>query len=183
MEPNVETGRDSQHDETTRLLNRLKRFKGKNALVMASSTSSVEIAKRIAKELGGEYYQILIKKLVDPEDPSRAIGAVTEWGGVYLSREAQERGLTMQSLWEHINALVEDMQSHRRKEPEMTTPEHRTAIFVDVGSRTGYRLMAALQSVKTFIPKIIVIATPQISHRAFALVNKFCDEIVALKVK
>ncbi|HEX4922822.1 MAG TPA: hypothetical protein VFV50_02010 [Bdellovibrionales bacterium] len=152
-------------------------------MVMASSTSSVDLAKKIAKELGGEFYQILIKKLTDPENPNRAIGAVTEWGGVYLSREALERGLTPEGLWEHINALVEEMQKHRKNQVQLVTPKHRPAIFVDVGSRTGYRLMAALQSVKTFIPKIIVVATPKISHRAFALINNFCDEVIALKVR
>ena len=182
METEVEPKRNRDPDQATLLLNRLKKFKGKKPLVIASSISSIELARKIARELRGDFQHVLVKKLTDPENSMRVIGAVTEWAGIHLSPEAIERGLTIEALEQTIHSLIEEMQIYRKKHPSHVDPEKRALIFVDVGSRTGYRLAAVLQSVKTLIPKIAVVVTPEISHRAFALVNNMVDDIVALKV-
>ncbi len=178
----LEVERKSDSDLSTDLLNRLIKFKGKNPLVMASSTESVDLARSLANKLDGNFEKVLVKKLVDPKDTNHIIGAVTEWGGVYLGAEAAARGYNVHNLQENILLLVEEMQRYRRQHPVVHSPEGELAIFVDVGSRTGYRLMAVLQSVKTYPPKLIVVATPKITHRAFALINNLCDEVIALKV-
>ena len=183
MEPEVERRQERKSDLATQLLNRLKKFKGKKPLIVATSTSSIELAKKIARELDGDYHHALVKKLTDPENPMKVIGAVTEWAGIYLTQEALGRGLTPQTLEDLIHPLIEEMQQYRLKNPMHADPHKRAMIFIDTGSRTGYRLAAVLQSVKSFMPKISVVATPEITHRAFALVNNLVDDVIALKVR
>jgi putative phosphoribosyl transferase len=185
IEPEKRTGtKQSQSIEDTSglLLNRLKKFKGKKPLFLATSPESVDLAKNLARQLGGDFEKMMVKKLVDPKNPSRSIGAVNELGGIFLSQEAAQLGYTVDSIQERILGLVEEMQRIRRQHPVHNEMQGRPVIFVDIGSRTGYRLMAALQSVKTYPPKIIVVATPSMSHRSFALINNLCDEVIALKV-
>ncbi len=182
MEPEVEQRRQKQPDLATQLLNRLRKFKGKKPLVVATSTSSVELGKKIARELGGDFHQVLVKKLTDPSDSMKVVGAVTEWAGVFIAPQAIERGVNYQALEEKILHDIEVMQVYRKTHPMHAEPEKRAMIFVDSGSRTGYRLAAVLQCVKTFIPKISVIVAPEMTHRAFALVNNLVDDVIALKV-
>ncbi|MEQ1876219.1 MAG: hypothetical protein ABL958_06205 [Bdellovibrionia bacterium] len=183
METEVERKTERRPDLATQLLNRLKKFKGKKPLIVATSTSSIELAKKIARELHGEYHHALVKKLIDPENSMKVIGAVTEWAGVYLTQDALNRGLDPVKLEDQIHPKIEEMQMYRLKHPMHANPEKRAMIFIDTGSRTGYRLAAVLMSVKKFLPLISVVATPDITHRAFALINNMVDDVIALKVR
>jgi predicted phosphoribosyltransferase len=195
-EPNLETSDLAQANERPRdsvspeiekqgekLFEKLERFRGHQALVISPSHRAAPLAKFLAQKLEGHSDILGVRTLTDPMDESIVVGAVSEWGSIFLNSVAQARGLSMDHLREQIMKKIEAMRIEKdTDENSSVSPEGRLVIVVDTESIAGDRLAAALYSMKTLIPKKVILALPKMSHRAFALLNNQCDEIIALEV-
>jgi len=167
-----------------RLAERLKKFQGKNPLVLGIPRGAVPMAQVIAGALGGEFDVVLVRKLRAPHQPELAIGAINEGGWTYLSSYAGSYGGTHAYLEEEKQTQMATLRQRRAQYTSARAPidpSGRVVIVVDDGLATGATMIAALHSVRACKPARLVCAVPVSAPDTLAKVQDLADEVVCLE--
>jgi predicted phosphoribosyltransferase len=117
----------------------------------------------VADRLGADLDIVLVHKLRAPMQPELAIGAVDEFGNVYLADFAREDDISREYLEAEKREQLAALEARRR----LYTPVHapldasgRTVILVDDGIATGSTMVAAIRSVRLHKAAKVIVATP-----------------------
>jgi predicted phosphoribosyltransferase len=165
-----------------RLADSLKKYRGKDVLVLGIPRGGVPVAAEVARAIKGELDVIVARKLGSPVSPELAIGAVTANGGRYLNDSViQEIGVPDDYIRRITASEMEE--AHRRETKfRESRPAPRIAgrivIVVDDGLATGATMRAALRSVRQAGPEKLVVAVPVGADTTCEALKGEADEVV-----
>lgn len=143
------------------------------------------MAKIVADALQCEFDVILIRKIGAPGNPEFAIGAVSEFGDVYLSSAKDIYGISEAQIKATVN---QEMQTIRRRRAAYTPIRKplalagRTVLIVDDGIATGATMLSAVRSARAQKARKVIVAAPVASQDAANLLEKEADQTVFLDV-
>jgi predicted phosphoribosyltransferase len=171
-------------DAGQKLAASLRRYAGRNVLVLGIPRGGVPVAAEVARELDAELDVIVARKLGAPGQPELAIGAVTANGGRFLNEEViAQLGVTNEYLEKVTRSEMEE--AHRREQRfrggrPAAAVKDRTVIVVDDGLATGATMRASVRSVQKAEPASLVVAVPAGSREACSALRGEADEVVCL---
>lgn len=174
---------DDRLDAARRLATALQRFKGQKPLVLAIPRGAVPMGRALADALDGDLDVVLVKKLAAPGNPEFAVGAIDETGWSYVADHAAAAGADSAYLERERRRQLELLAQRRRLYTpwrERFDPAGRVAIVVDDGLATGATMIAALHSVRSRKPRLLICAVPVASREAVMKVAAFADDVVCL---
>jgi predicted phosphoribosyltransferase len=156
---------------------KLKKYKGKDGVILAIPRGGVPVAAVLARELGMPMEVLLSKKIGHPLNPEYAIGAVSLEDRVisphpdvdeeYIEKETVR---IRKKLAEHYHRFMGD------KQP---IPLHdKIVIIVDDGIATGNTLLSTLPMIRKQRPKKIIIAVPVSPSGAVLRLSRSVNEMV-----
>lgn len=153
-------------------------------LVLAIPRGGVVTGAVLAHEIGAELDVVLSRKLRAPGMPELAVGAISEDGLVYLSRDAQDAlDLTDDYLLGErryqLAEIARRKQLFRKVRPQASIAG-RSVIVTDDGIATGSTVIAALQALKAHKPREVIVAVPVASPDRLKEVRQWCDDVVCL---
>ena len=155
---------DDRLDAGKKLAEKLLKFKGKNATVLAIPRGGVEVGWEIAKKLDLPLSVIVVRKLGYPPEPEYGIGAISENDSLYLDENAIKSLDINKYQIDKIKEKEEKELRRRialyRKGESLPSLNEKTVILVDDGLATGVSARAAIIAVGNNSPGMIVFATP-----------------------
>ncbi|MDP1658541.1 MAG: phosphoribosyltransferase family protein [Methylotenera sp.] len=172
-------------DEAANMLaERLKAYKGKNALILAIPRGAVPMAKIIADVLGGTYDVVLVRKLRAPLYPEFAIGSVDENGWTYIADYATSAGADSEYI-EYEKQYQMDVIKKRRAQytpirPPID-PAGRIVIVIDDGLATGATMISALHGLRNRKPAKLICAVPVSPPDTLKKIEDLADEVICLE--
>lgn len=161
------------------LSEKLEKYEGSDAIILAVPRGGVPIGYEIAKNLHLPMDIILSKKIGHPLNKEFAIGAVSldstiinnhpEIPKEYIEREIKN---IRESLQDKYNLYMGN-----RKPADV---KGKTVIVVDDGIATGNTLLASIEMLRKKYPKKIIVAVPVLPYDTVAVFKEKTDEFVYL---
>jgi len=164
------------------LAKKLKKFKGKNVIVLAIPRGGVPVAYSIAKELNVKLDLIIPRKLPIPYDPEAGFGAVINNTVVLNKKLLAVLDLTGDEIAKIIKNVQEEVKRRIKKyrgDKPLPNLRGKTVIIVDDGLASGYTMLAAIKYIKKKAEKVVV-AVPVASLSAAKEVKPKADEFICL---
>ena len=155
-----------------------------DACLLAIPRGGIEVGHAMALRLKRTLDVIIPRKIVLPEDPELALGAMTLDGSIEMNRELVEKlGLTASDIEELVRPVRAEISRRLRLyRGEQASPqlEGREVILIDDGLATGYTMMAAIKSVSREHPRRLVVAVPVSPASTCEHLRSFVDAVVVL---
>lgn len=173
-----------RHDAGRALAEKLVEFEGRDdAIVLALPRGGVPVASEVATRLGVPLDVMVVRKLGLPGHPEFAMGAIASGGARVLHRQTIERvGVNQQQLdavTEREQAELERREKEYRGDRPWPTLAGRTVILVDDGLATGASMLAAVQALRAYRPREVVVAVPVAPAGAAEMFRDDADRFVA----
>lgn len=152
------------------------------ALVLALPRGGVPVGFEVACKLGLELDVFLVRKLGLPGQEELAVGAIAGGGTRVLNQALVQELQLSRNLIDQITAR-EERELQRREElyrqgrPAQPVSD-RTVILVDDGLATGASMKAAVQALRSKMPRRIVVAVPVAAEQTCDEFRKRVDGIV-----
>jgi putative phosphoribosyl transferase len=166
------------------LAERLQRYRGSRAMVLALPPGGVAVAQEVARMLRLPLDILVARELYVRPYPAVVAGALSEAGGLCLNRAALRLpGMSLQAVWREAEfvrdeiALLVERYRGGRSLPNYT---RRPVILVDDGLGNGLVQLVALQTLRHFHPQQCIVATPWGTIAALQRVAGWADVLVAL---
>jgi putative phosphoribosyl transferase len=172
-------------DAGRQLARKLARYANReDVLVLGIPRGGVAVAFEVAQAIHAPLDVLLVRKLGVPGQRELAMGAIASGGARILNqRLIAELGVTEEEVAETIAAQEAELQRredlYRGVRPGIPI-QGRTIILVDDGIATGSSMLAAIEALRTFHPKKIVVAVPVAPHHATADIGSVADEFICL---
>jgi putative phosphoribosyl transferase len=166
------------------LADRLKKYKGKNPLILAIPRGSVPMAKIIAEKLGGEYDVVLVRKLRAPLYAELAIGSVDESGWTYIADFAASTGADSEYIEAERQTQLDTIHKRRAQYTPVRSPispAGRIVIVIDDGLATGATMISALHGLRNKKPDKLICAVPVAPPDTLKKIAEFADEVVCIE--
>ncbi|PWU00821.1 MAG: phosphoribosyltransferase [Candidatus Melainabacteria bacterium] len=165
------------------------RFNPRQLIVVGLPRGGVSVAFEVARMLGSHLDLIASKKIGAPEQPELAVGAVTSDGVVTINDELV-RLLCIDEAYiasqrQYLIDKTRAQEEYWLKSAGVSdrpTMQDKQVIIVDDGIATGMTVLAAIESARHRGAHEVIIATPVMSHGAYMLLKKSCDQIIALHI-
>jgi len=173
---------NDRRDAGERLAERLSKYKGEDAIILALPRGGVVLGYEIAQALNLPLDIVVVRKIGHPTNPEYAIGAVDERGS-FLYNEAETISIDQDWLKEETlrqkNEALRRIQVYRggRKEKEING---KIVILVDDGIATGLTIRAAIKAIRQKNPKKLIVAVPVAPHETVTELRKETDAVVVL---
>ncbi|MGZ3652333.1 MAG: phosphoribosyltransferase [Bdellovibrionota bacterium] len=169
-------------EQAARLLSaRLKKYKGRNPLVLGIPRGAMPMAEIIAADLDGELGAVLVHKIPAPENEEFAIGSIGLSGKIHRNLDLSEYGISEEYLQaaaqEQLTKLKARQQKFHLKEPQC---QGRVAIVVDDGIATGATAISAIREVRALKPKTLVLAAGVVARETAERIRPMVDDFVVL---
>lgn len=169
-----------RHEAGTKLAEKLIGYKDdKDAIVLAIPRGGVEIGYEIAKFLGVKLDIIVTKKIGLPEDEEFAIGSVAPDKKVMLNEDTIKiYNVPKDYIKETAKEISEEIERRYREYKgryELPILKNRIVIVTDDGIATGFTAKAAINYIKSQMPKKIILAVPVASSRFAEQIKKEVD--------
>jgi len=169
-------------DAAEQLVRRLSYLKGHDPLILAIPRGAVPMGRLIADALEGDLDVVLVRKVGAPGNPEYAIGAVSENGDVVLEETAQHfRQEAVNRETEQQRELLEERRQRYTPVRAPIDPEGRTVVVVDDGSATGATMSAALATLKSRGPSMLIAAMGAAPPDTVARLERLADEVICLE--
>ena len=153
-----------------------------DVIVLAIPKGGIEVGLEIAKALGSDFDLLMCRKLQYPWTTESGYGAICEDGTIYLNPNALQ-GVTQSDIYKEIERQMKEIE-HRirilRGGRRLKDLKDRIVILVDDGIAMGSTMEAALEMIKKYHPKKVVIAVPTASPQAVEHFAQKADEVVVL---
>jgi len=172
-------------EEAARLLaQRLKGRELRDPLVLAIPRGGVVTGAVLARELGAELDVVLAHKLRAPDYPNLAVGAIAEYGPVYLTQHAHEvfdlTELYLARERQHqLDEIAWRKDLYRNARPPASI-KNRSVIVTDDGIATGSSMIAALGAIRPQEPHELIVAVPVAPPDRIPELRRHCDEFICL---
>ncbi|MDP3998875.1 MAG: phosphoribosyltransferase family protein, partial [bacterium] len=146
------------------LAQKLKKFKGQEAVVLGLARGGVVVAKEVANILNAPLDALVVKKIGAPGNPELAIGAVgpkrvTYWDDALCQRLGISEYIRNQELGVR-NQEREDREKLLRGKKPYLKLKGKTVVLVDDGIATGATTLAAISWIKSQNPGRVILAVP-----------------------
>ncbi|MFX1482252.1 MAG: phosphoribosyltransferase [Promethearchaeota archaeon] len=156
-------------------------------LILSIPNGGIPVGVEIAESLKAELDAIIVRKLQVPGNTEAGFGALTSQGSLILNDALVRRiGLNEQQIDLVIKQTREQIE-RRKADYEglvgIVDLSNRDVILVDDGLASGYTMMAAIESVKKFIPRSILVAVPTASSSAMDLVGGAVERVVCPRIE
>ena len=172
-----------RNDAGRQLAEKLAKYRGQNAAVLALPRGGVVTGHEIAQALGLPLDIAVVRKIGHPLSPEYAIGAVDDSGAIILNDAETE---SVSQAW-----LADEIE-REKKEAERRVKAYRggrkpipisgkTALIVDDGIATGLSMRLVVRSLRAQNPARIVVAVPVASAEAVRGLRKEADEVITLE--
>jgi predicted phosphoribosyltransferase len=175
---------DDRNDAARQLADALRKYRGRNPLILAIPRGAVPMGRIIADALEGELDVVLVRKLQAPTSGELAVGSVDESGWTYVADYARDMGVDDEYLEEEKRVQLDVLKRRRAlytpwRRP--IDPAGRIAIVIDDGLATGATMIAALHAVRARNPATLVCAVPVASGESLVRIGSLADETVCLE--
>lgn len=155
-----------------------------DACLLAIPRGGIEVGQAVALSLKLPLDVIIPRKIVSPENPELALGAMTLDGGIEINNElVAQLGLTEADIDELVRPVKAEIDRRLRLyRGEQPSPqlEGREVVLIDDGLATGYTMMAAIKSVSRERPRHLVVAVPVSPASTCERLRSMVDELVVL---
>jgi predicted phosphoribosyltransferase len=162
----------------------LEKYNADETIVFALPRGGAVLGAEVAKSFGVPLELILVRKIVDPENPEYALGAVTESGeAIYpqgMQRESWSKWLKEAETNAH-QAIDYRKRLYYGTDKVVHEVRGNTVIIVDDGMATGLSMKAAITAIKKYKPGFIIVAVPVASQSAFSEVEPLVDDLIVLE--
>lgn len=163
------------------LADRLKKYKGTDAVILAVPRGGVPVAFAVAKELGLPVQLVLAKKIGHPLNKEYAIGAAGLTDYFVVPHDNVTEAYIRQEV-AVIRTRLNEMQQQFMGGKEAIGLKGKQLIVIDDGIATGNTLLATVNLLRKMNPSELVIAVPVASASAVEKLSEVADEVVALLV-
>jgi len=162
-------------------------FLGDEPLACPIPAGGIPVGVAVARALRCPLRPLIVRKAQIPGNPEAGFGAVTWDGRVFLNEEL----LGMLRLTpEQVEGAIRRTRANVRGRAERFSaaipypdPAGRTCIILDDGLASGYTMTAAVEAVRFFNPRMIIVAVPTGSLSSVERVAHLVPELVCLNVR
>lgn len=175
---------DDRADAGGKLARRLKKYKGRDVLVLAIPRGGAEVGYPVACYLRAGFSLLISRKLPYPDDPEAGFGAIAEDGSSYLVPQAdlwlpeEEIARIKKEQVEEIRRRIHVLREGR----PLPAISGQTVILVDDGLAVGSTMKAAVLLCRRRKAGRIVVAAPVAGGRTVREMEAMADEVVILEV-
>ena len=170
---------ENRYDAARQLAPLLKKYKRRNAVILAIPRGGVPIGCYLSRELHLPLDLLMVKKISHPNNREYAIGAVfIEGARVEESNEIPENYIR-----EQIDSIRTQLQKRYLNFKGLQKPldlAGKIVIVVDDGIATGRTVSACIPMLRKKNPAKLVIAAPVVSHEARCKISTQVDDFVCL---
>lgn len=169
-------------DAAKKLSLALKKYDGKEVLVLAIPKGGVEIGYELARFLHAGFSLVITRKLPLPRNPEAGFGAVSEDGSSFIF---QDLSLILDNdivdkIKEEQKKEIERRKLVLRKNKPLPSMKDKIIIITDDGIAMGSTMKATIKLCKKRNPKKIVVASPVSSPEVKKEIDRDVDETVVL---
>lgn len=154
-------------------------------VVVALAPQGLPVAKPIADRLCASLDALCVRKILDPGDPDRVIGAITAQGNRVLDEERlREAFLSPGSLEEATEAqlgILRRREAFLRRHHAPVPLRDRLVILVDDGTLSGVSLRAAIAEVREQQPRAVYVAVPVAPLSVIKALHAEADRVVVFE--
>lgn len=170
-----------------RLAEKMVRYRGTHAVVLAIPAGGVPVAAELATALQLPADLLIVRKMQLPDNPEAGFGAVGPDGEMVLN----EPWVAQLHLAEHeiiaqkqktLDVIKKRDRIFRKGRPYQNMKD-MTAILVDDGLASGYTMLTAIGFARSLDPSKVIIAVPTASNKTIDLLLPQVDEMVCLNVR
>ncbi|HEX7047967.1 MAG TPA: phosphoribosyltransferase [Gammaproteobacteria bacterium] len=172
-------------DAGRRLAQQLQEFAGRDdVLVFGLPRGGVPVAAEVAGALGAPLEVMVVRKLGLPAQPELAMGAIASGGAYVVNPQVIEQtGVSDAQLHSAIERERVELErrehAYRGNRPFPDVSNH-TVIVVDDGFATGATMRAAVQALRQYAPREIVVAVPVAPPHVQDSTLREADRFIAL---
>lgn len=175
---------EDREDAGRRLAERLILYRDADPYILALPRGGVVVGYEVARALNAPLDVVIARKLGAPIQPEFGFGAVAPGGVRVLNEEAVRMlGLTDRDVDRIVAHEMQEIDRRTRQYRDERPPpdvRNRTAILVDDGLATGVTALAAVQAVRKWSPRRLVLAVPVAPPQAIEALSPHVDELVCL---
>jgi len=176
-----------RRDAGGHLVKALKKYETDDVVVLGIARGGVVVGYEVAKGLKATLEVIMPRKIPIPWNPEAGFGAITEDGTTVLNEPLVEylrlRGDEIKEV--SMKVLREIRRRIRKYRGDRPFPDidQKIVILVDDGLASGFTMIAAIEMVKKYTPKRIVVAVSVSPRTSINRVRPLVDELVCLYVQ
>lgn len=170
-------------DAGVKLAKALKKYKGKDVLVLGIPKGGVPVGYEVAKYLDADFSMVVSRKLPFPGNPEFGFGAISEDGSSFII-SGYEQQLPKELVADIIHKQELEIKrriSVLRNGKSLPEIKDRTVILVDDGIAMGSTMRAAVYLCKNKQAKKIVVAAPVSGVNIEKELAELVDEVVILE--
>lgn len=169
-------------DAGEQLSNHIKISDPENTVILGLPRGGVPLGLIAANNHNVPFDVVLAKKLVHPDHPEVAIGAMAEDGEAMLSAQFE-----IDQEW--VNSETQRVQSENKRRRKLydgfikhQEVKGKDVILIDDGIATGSTMFAAIEAVKQKQPRSLTVAVPIIPKQTYYALEKVVDNICYVSV-
>lgn len=171
--------------EAGRMLSKLlTQYENSDVLILAIPRGGVLVAIEIAKILNLDMDLIISKKILHPDHPNLAIGAIAQDGNPVFET-SDTSNIELKWLNQEVLKGREEIARRHRIYNQHDSPlnlEGRKVMIVSDGTITGLSLIAAIEEVYRLKASKIIVATPGTNVEAARRLKPMVDKLVVINV-
>jgi putative phosphoribosyl transferase len=161
------------------LAEKLMKYKGEDAIVLAIPRGGVPVGYYIAEALNVPLDVVLSKKIGHPLNPEFAIGSVSE-DSVIIDSNAEVPAEYIQGEIEKIKKQLREKHKLFAGHENLPEIKNKIVIIVDDGIATGNTLLATVNMLRKKKPAKIVVASPLVPYDRAHKIQVTADDFVYL---
>lgn len=155
-----------------------------DGIVLGLPRGGVPVADRVAQRLGIPLDVFIVRKLGLPGHSEYAMGAIASGGVIVINEDAVTRlGITQEAIDTVAERELRELERrevlYRGDRPPLDLAS-RDVILVDDGIATGASMHAAIEAIKAYGPRSLLVAVPVAPLSAPSEFEGFVDAFIAL---
>jgi putative phosphoribosyl transferase len=155
-----------------------------DGIVLALPRGGVPVASRVAGRLGIPLDVFIVRKLGLPGHSEYAMGAIASGGVIVINEDAITRlGISQEAIDAVAESELRELERrevlYRGDRPPLDL-RSRDVVLVDDGVATGASMHAAIEAIKAYEPRSVVVAVPVAPVSAQSEFEGIVDAFIAL---
>lgn len=164
-------------DAASVLAKELRKYKGKDGVILAIPRGGVEIGYLLSETLGFPLDVALIKKIGHPYNKEYAIGSVS-LDSFVLNEDARVSKEYIDEEVQKTRELLQERYNKYKGDEKPIDLENKVVIIVDDGIATGQTMRATIELVKNANPRKLIVAVPVAPTERINDIGSMVDKII-----